>query len=324
MAGNNVSGASYQGGIRIESANNTIGGLSAGDRNVISGNSFAGIELNSASATGNQVLGNYIGTDAGGTLDRGNSQEGIDFEGGSSNTIGGSTPGARNVISGNDSDGLEIDHGDFNIVQGNYIGTDYTGTLDLGNTRDGIDINEAAADGAIGTLIGGTGANEGNLIYGNDMNGVEVRGTPTTGNSILGNQIFGNGLLGIELGNNDGVTPNDLPGTWTGTDRDPDSGANNLQNFPVLTSAVTTGTQITIDGTLDSTGSTTFRVEFFWNPTGDGSGNGQGCGLPGSDVGHNGWIWARHVQWSRVYRADRGGGGHHSHGDGGSGRWELR
>ncbi len=276
VAGNNQSGASYQGGIRIESANNTIGGLTAGDRNVISGNSFAGIELYSASAMGNQVLGNYIGTDAGGTLDRGNSQEGIDFEGGSSNTIGGAAAGARNVISGNDSDGLEIDHGDFNIVQGNYIGTDFTGTLDLGNARDGIDINEDSGNGAIGNLIGGTGANEGNLIFGNDLHGIDVRDAPTTGNAILGNQIYGNTLRGINLegGTEDGfgVTANDAG--------DGDAGANNLQNFPVVTSAdVDSPTQITIEGTFNSTASTTFRIEFYKNTVATGqdlSSHGEG------------------------------------------------
>ena len=83
------------------------------DRNVISGNLFAGIEL-FGTATLNLVYGNYIGLDATGTLDRGNDQEGIDLEFAGGNTIGGPLAGQRNIISGNGSDGIEIDGGDFN------------------------------------------------------------------------------------------------------------------------------------------------------------------------------------------------------------------
>ncbi|WNM63854.1 DUF4347 domain-containing protein [Candidatus Nitrospira neomarina] len=274
--GNNTSGTGIQGGIRIESANNTIGGLVAADRNVISGNIFSGIALAGAGATGNQIRGNYIGTDAGGTLDRGNTQEGIEIDNADGNTIGGSAAGAQNVISGNDSDGIEIDNGDNNIIQGNYIGTDYTGTLDLGNSRDGIDLNEDTGDGATGNLIGGTGANEGNLIFGNDLHGIEVRDAPTTGNAILGNRIYGNTLRGINLegGTEDGfgVTANDAG--------DGDAGANDLQNFPVLTTAdVDSPTQVTIDGTFNSTASSTFRIEFYKNTIATGqdpSSHGEG------------------------------------------------
>src|SRR5439155_23562524 len=103
-------------------------------------------------------------------------------------------------------------------------------------------------------------AGAGNLISGNSgffWLGVLVNGG--TGNSILGNSIFANGGLGINLGDHDGVTENDLvPG-------DPDTGANNLQNFPVLTSAVTVGTTTTITGTFNSTPNHNFRIEFFTN-----------------------------------------------------------
>ncbi|NJM40259.1 MAG: hypothetical protein HC853_05595 [Anaerolineae bacterium] len=150
VARNNTSNTVSLGGIRIETGSNTIGGLTAADRNVISGNLYSGIVLFGSGANSNIIRGNYIGTDAGGTLDRGNDQEGIDIDGGNNNVIGGSNVNARNIISGNDSDGIEIDSGDNNIVQGNYIGTDVTGTIDLGNTRDGIDINENAGDGRLG------------------------------------------------------------------------------------------------------------------------------------------------------------------------------
>ncbi|MCH7893777.1 MAG: DNRLRE domain-containing protein, partial [Proteobacteria bacterium] len=280
VAANNPAAVSYRGGIRVESSANTIGGTTAADRNVISGNGFAGIELFGAGATANVVYGNYIGVDATGTLDRGNTQEGIDLELGSSNIIGGPGAGQRNIISGNDSDGIEIDGGDSNVVQGNYIGTDFTGTVIISNGRDGIDINENGVDGATGTLIGGTGANEGNLIRGNGIYGIQVRGAPVINNSILGNQIYGNVQLGIDL-NNDGITVNDA--------FDADSGPNDLLNFPVITSATASAGTVLVDFDLDvPTGD--YRIEFFTNPSGaDPSGNGEGEAFASSvNITHTG------------------------------------
>ena len=264
---NNPAAVNYQGGIRVESSSNTIGGTTAADRNVISGNGFAGIELFGAGASANEVYGNYIGVDATGTLDRGNTQEGIDLELSSSNIIGGPGAGQRNIISGNDSDGIEIDGGDFNVVQGNYIGTDVTGTLTIPNVRDGIDINANGVDGSTNTLIGGTGANEGNLIRGNSIYGVSVRGAQALDNSILGNQIYGNVELDIDL-NDDGITGNDP--------LDADSGSNHLLNYPMITSATETTGTLTVDFNLDVPAGD-YRIEFFTNPSGaHGSGNGGG------------------------------------------------
>jgi titin len=257
----------------VESAGNTIGGTTSADRNVISGNILAGIVITGAGATGNQVLGNYIGLDAGGTLDRGNTNdgEGIEIHLADSNTIGGTTEEARNVISGNESDGIEIDGSDFNIVQGNYIGTDFTGAFGIGNDRDGVDINADLADGATGNIVGGTSAGAGNLIRGNAINGVEMRedlvAGSTINNSILGNSIYDNGQLGIDL-EPAGITAND-PG-------DGDTGPNNHQNYPVLTSVITNGVSTTISGTLNSTPNTTFRLEFFSNSAADPLGYGEG------------------------------------------------
>ena len=99
--------------------------------------------------------------------------------------------------------------------------------------------------------------------------GVAFGAFGVTGLAIEGNSIFSNGGLGIDL-NRDGVTPNDiLPG-------DPDTGPNNLQNFPVLTSVSSSGGTTTINGTLNSTPNTTFRIEFFANDMLDPSGNGEG------------------------------------------------
>lgn len=267
VAPNNVADLDQQGGIRIESSSNTIGGTSAADRNVISGNLFAGISLFGTSASGNFVYGNYIGVDANGALDRGNSQEGIDIQLGSSNTIGGPGLGQRNILSGNGSDGIEIDGGDFNIVQGNYIGTDVSGNILIPNVRDGVDINEEAGDGSLRSLIGGTDPAEGNLIRGNGIAGVEVRGAPAIDNSIIGNRIYENGLLDIDL-NADGLSANDP--------LDIDTGSNETLNYPEIIAATVNAGTVTVYVSLDVPAGD-YRIEFFTNPSGThSSGNGGG------------------------------------------------
>lgn len=267
VAANNSNNVTYQAGIRVESSGNTVGGATAADRNVISGNMFAGIELFGAGATGNQVYGNYIGLDATGTLGRGNSEEGIDLEFGSGNIIGGSLAGQRNIISGNGSDGIEIDGGDANIVQNNYIGTDVTGTLIVPNVRDGIDINDNGGDGAMNSLVGGTGANEGNLIRGNSIYGIQVRDATVSNNTILGNQIYGNVALDLDL-NDDGVTLNDP--------LDADGDPNDQLNYPEIVAATEVGAIVTVYFNLDVPVGA-YRVEFFTNPSGShATGNGGG------------------------------------------------
>ena len=89
------------------------------------------------------------------------------------------------------------------IVQGNYIGTDVTGTLDWGNSGSGV----VVSGGANGTLIGGANANEGNVIAFNDF-GVAVWDWNSDNNAILGNSIYRNDELGIEI-EGLGVNPND-------------------------------------------------------------------------------------------------------------------
>ena len=267
IAANNTNDATSQGGIRIESASNTIGGTAAADRNVASGNFFAGIALFGAGATGNNIYGNYLGLDAGGTLDRGNGEEGINFQFTGGNTVGGPLAGQRNIISGNDSDGIEIDDSDSNVVQNNYIGTDYTGVFLVPNTRDGIDINEEGGDGSSGNLIGGSGANEGNLIRGNGIYGVQVREPLSTNNTIIRNSIYDNVALDIDL-NDDGISANDA--------LDSDVGPNDILNYPDVTRVRNSGGTLTADFRLDVPAGD-YRIEFFKNPGGaHSSGNGGG------------------------------------------------
>ncbi|MGI9324645.1 MAG: DUF4347 domain-containing protein [Pseudomonadales bacterium] len=256
-------------GIFVEdgATNNTIGGAVANAGNVISGNTD-GIFLRDAATTGNLIQGNLIGTDVSGTADLGNSDRGIQIESGASfNTIGGTTAAARNVISGNDNDGIIIaDFDGFgttgNVIQGNHIGTDITGTVALGNSGHGVHITTPDNN-----TIGGAEAGAGNLIAFNNWSGILVQNSSAAGNAILGNAIHSQGGLGIDLGD-DGVTSNDLG--------DGDTGSNNLQNFPLITNASTDGaTTITVSGNFGSQPSTTYRIEFFASSSQDGTGHGE-------------------------------------------------
>jgi hypothetical protein len=256
-----TTGAGDQGsGIVVVSAASraTIGGTSPGDRNVISGlvtTNGTGVFLNGTNDA--TVQGNYIGLKANG-LEGLPNLFGIVIRDSLSNTIGGTSPGARNVISGNVNTAICLcghdDDSMFNIIQGNAIGVNAAGSM-LAN-GNGVIVNKAKNN-----LIGGTEAGAGNVIAGNSTLGV---GTQIgLGNQILGNAIFGNGGLGIDL-LRDGVTQNDAG-----------DGDFALQNFPVLTS-VGVRVNTTVHGTLNSNPSRSFRIEVFSNTACDPSGNGEG------------------------------------------------
>ena len=167
--GTDITGTSNLGGVMglwiYNADNNIIGGSTPGARNLISGNWGEGIEIFLSS--GNTVQGNLIGTDITGTANLGNGAVGIDIGASDNNIIGGSTPGARNLISGNGADGIAIFLSSGNIVQGNFVGTDITGTAKLGNGYNGIDI-----DGSEEIMIGGIAPGAGNLISGNNRSGI--------------------------------------------------------------------------------------------------------------------------------------------------------
>ena len=185
----------------------TIGGTSAGARNVISGNT--GIGLYFLDASNNVAEGNFVGLNAAGTAAVPNSFAGIYLLGGSqSNLIGGAQPGAGNVVSGNYSEGIYIaDPGTGNnFVLGNYLGTDPTGMYAIGNGFTGVGI----WNGATNNQIGGTDADDGNLISGNGDDGVSIGDTNTSGNLVEGNLIgttpdglaaLANEGYGIRVGN---------------------------------------------------------------------------------------------------------------------------
>ena len=241
----------------------TIGGLTATDRNVISANSGIGISVAGNNTT---ILGNYIGTDASGNgASLGNTSYGIDVNANITNvTIGGTAAGAGNVVSGNLNAGILFQVGSTGTVQGNRIGVNAAGTTTINGNGAAVFL---ATTG--GVTVGGTTTGAGNIISGSNIAGVIVSSaSTTTGNAILGNSIYGNGGLGIDFDNN-GVTANDA--------LDADTGSNALQNFPVITSAVSSPTGTTIAGSINSTANTNLRLEFFSIPSGQQDAtNGEG------------------------------------------------
>ena len=228
--------------------------------NVISGNSADGIILQtSAASASNTIAGNLIGTNAAGTaaLPNGN---GILLQG-DGNTIGGTTAASRNVISGNAIVGIGLFNADDNLVQGNFIGTDISGTTAIANGSDGIFVNNSLRN-----QIGGTVAGAANRIRFNGSDGVDV--SSGTANAIRQNAIGSNTSKGIELAGAAGET-NDAG--------DADTGANNLQNFPVVTAVVIAGGTTFINATLNSSPSTAFAIDLFNNTACDATpGGGEG------------------------------------------------
>ena len=242
----------------------------AAERNVISGNAEAGVEINGQGTDGNVVAGNLIGTTVTGDVALANGVDSfwggvVIFGGASGNRIGTDglsvdAAGQGNVISGNFGPGVVVDGSSDNVVAGNSIGTDATGSVSLPNQQGGIRI----VDGSSDNTIGGTTAGAGNLITDNVGPGVVVgwnTSDPSLGNQITANRIFANTGQAIDLGD-DGVTDN-------GTS--PRQGPNNLQNFPIFVLTADGQTEVWLGG---STPDTTFRIEFFasagYGPGGSG------------------------------------------------------
>ncbi len=238
-----------------------IGGAAAGSGNLISGNFGYGLLVQ-----GGQVViqGNRIGTDATGSAAVPNSGVGVQCFFPADMLLGGDTPGSGNLISGNGFDGVRIRKPLGARLVGNFIGTDAAGKASLGNGRHGVSImnptgpdpNGASLNNNVIAFNVGAG-----VAIGDDVN------DGSSGNRLSSNSIHDNGQLGIDLGS-DGVTINDACDT--------DTGPNNLQNFPVLTSAISDGISTRIQGTLDSHPGSTFSIQFFSNLACDPSGYGEG------------------------------------------------
>ncbi|PYS82429.1 MAG: hypothetical protein DMF70_08025, partial [Acidobacteria bacterium] len=276
----NTLAASDNAVLRIEldgaSAGDLVTGLTlSGDGSILRGfviNRFTNHGLGLPGSGVTNVTGDFIGTDVSGTLGLSNTGSGVSLPG-NSKTIGGSTPALVNLISGNGADGILLVNSNSDLIQGNFIGTKADGTSALPNSGSGINLTGGST---VFNTIGGTNAGEANTIAFNTRDGVRLADAGV-GNAIRGNSIFSNGStasdLGIDLGG-DGITPNDT--------KDPDSGPNTLQNFPIITSALMTGSTRTITGTLNSTVGASFTIDFYQNPSCDTSGNGEGKTYLGS------------------------------------------
>ena len=281
-------------GIALDGAsNNTIGGTTAGAGNLASGNQNQGISIfkvsTSTNPSGNVVQGNYVGTNAAGTSAIANGAttggQGVLVSNGSNTTLGGTAAGARNLVSGNAGSGIFLSNTTNTSIQGNYVGVAANGTSGLGNGSAGVHLGEITLAGgesfnvfpANGTTIGGTTTAAANTIGYNGQQGVVI--IAGVGNAIRGNSIVGNTRLGIDLASSDqpsGITLNDNGDASFAPDVD--TGPNDVQNYPVL-SSVNNGT---IVGTLRSTPNTAFSVDFYSNNACDGSGNGEGARFLGS------------------------------------------
>ena len=182
---------------------NVIGGTSAAERNMISGNTLHGVRIGGGIADSNLIRGNRIGTDVTGTQAVPNAV-GVLIES-LGNTICGTAAGAGNLISGNSAEGVKVLSGAGNMVLGNYIGTDVSGSLALGNGGLGV---SASADG---TVIGDGSLAGINVISANSR-GVAIPGVPASsgtsikrnriGTDISGTQALGNVTDGIFIGLN--------------------------------------------------------------------------------------------------------------------------
>jgi S-layer homology domain len=268
--GTNAAGTAAVGpnirGIYSNGLSTTIGGPLPADRNLAAGNQSW--DVWAENVTNLTVQGNLIGTDSSGAAPIGG------FTGG----LGVTTSRAGTVVRDNvighkrNGSGIYIDSGiDYGtIVQGNFVGTDVTGTVNLGNDYNGIEIAGQQV------TVGGIAPGEGNVVAFNKGAGVfvgystSIRRNPIRGNSIYSNAQAPNGTarMGIDLGESSGgggggFTPNDL--------NDGDVGPNDYQNFPMISSAVSTvgdspdGGSTTIHGLLNSLANTQFDLDFYSN-----------------------------------------------------------
>ncbi len=198
------------------------------ERNVSSGNYTDGLLITNAHF--NDLVGNWVGTNAEGTKALGNRLSGIAIYGGAQhNRAGTDGDGSLDDIEGNlvaasGSFGVYLGQAntDNNLIAGNIIGTDTTLTEDWGSGNDGLTL----FGGAEFNQIGGPGA-MGNVFAFSGRTGIAVTGSDTQANTLRGNAIFSNSRLGIDI-NNDGISANDSG--------DADTGPSGVLNFPVLES----------------------------------------------------------------------------------------
>lgn len=232
--------------------------------NVIGNNTGQGVEVFLSS--GVSIAENTIGTDMDGAP-LGNGQSGIYVRNSTDISVRG------NTIGDNASSGVAASATVNLRVTGNWIGTNAAGA-DIANTVAGVSLLGSVAS----SQIGGPDESASNTIANNGGAGIRLSATASTDNAILGNRIFGNGGLGIDLegGTEDGfgVTENDRD--------DPDSGPNELQNYPAISAVVQTDTGADVSVELSTSAGGLYWIELFANDAADPSGFGEGARLVGS------------------------------------------
>ncbi len=289
-------------GLAAHSTNNIIGGTTPAERNLVSGNVLSGISMCcDAQASGNRIIGNWVGVDVTGTKPIPNIENGIGVYS-PNNFIGGTAPGERNLVSGNQNSNVSVccdSRAYGNVIQGNWLGPDVTGKKGLTNTTAGVNLIAVSH-----TLVGGATAAAKNRIAYNRQGGIRVwtgeeddvemvrisraqrdnlvrmmgelgasvegEGQETTWgepyfNRFQQNAIYGNRFMGIDL-HPIGVQSNDAG--------DGDGGPNFMQNYPQVNAAFS-DTRI-VKGKLKSKPNQTYTVEFFMTQVCDESGFGEG------------------------------------------------
>jgi hypothetical protein len=260
----------------LDAGNNTVGGDSPGMRNVISGNTGEGVRLDGALATGNLIRGNYIGTNASGVADLGNSNSGVFIRKAPGNSVIG------NLISGNDGFagvaicgsvapfpcgggdvGSQSSNASGNIVQGNVIGLNADGSGPLKNNGYGVSL-----DGAPNNVVGGAATGDGNSIAHNSI-GVVVFNPGATGNQLRRNSIHSNVGLGIDL-----AASLPSPVLTSAAQQWVFGGCENVP--PGQPCDMAANLQNTVEGFLSGPPNTEFVIDFFNSPVCDPSGNGEG------------------------------------------------
>ncbi|MEA2736660.1 MAG: hypothetical protein QOE14_3111 [Humisphaera sp.] len=186
------------------------------------------------------MQGNKIGTDATGMRKIANATDGV-YVGSAQNQIGGRARGTGNLIAGNGGDGIRVNNSGGNLISRNVIGADGTGASALANAKNGILLVNSNASSIRDNTIAFNGGHGVQVATGND-------------NAIVSNSIHSNVGLAINLGW-DGANKNDAT--------DSDAGANGLQNYPIVASALRTATGTRLAGTITSKAGTTLYVEFF-------------------------------------------------------------
>ena len=196
------------GGLRVNAAGTVIRGLNShgsGDE----------IIVNASNVT---IAGNFLGTNPAGTTDGCSicGQYGIRLESGDNNVFGGVAPADRNLLSGDKTGAIILESGNGTVIQGNYMGTDITGTSAI-NYGIGVRVAIYGPPGPLGTII------LGNLISGNIGGGVQLGGGGVIQGNLIGTQRDGVSALGnlndggLSLGGNGDFITNGGPFVVGGT-----------------------------------------------------------------------------------------------------------